>query len=250
MKMDIGGGDPATPRSRRGAAAAFVDGLLERGRAAFPISDLMAATGLSVIGARRQLARMSVQVRRVAPRQAFFLILGPEQRVLGAPPATWWLDDYFRWLGRPYYLALQSAASEYGSAAHAIQVTQVMTDLPRRAVQLGRVRVQFFVKRAVARTPVQAITSANAPLVASTPEATAVDLVRYANRVGGLSRAAETIAPLVARLKRGALVRALEVDGEAPSAQRLASILADLGKPDLAQAIRARFPSTGSEVPT
>jgi|GEM_PF-5251750 len=35
------------------------------------------------------------------------------------------LDVHFRWLGRPYYLALQTAAASHGSSRQAIQVTQV-----------------------------------------------------------------------------------------------------------------------------
>src|SRR5262245_11163363 len=123
-------------KTRHGAAAAFVDTLLERGRVAFPLSELCDRTKLSTIAARRQLARLEPLVRRVAPRQQFFLVVTPEHRVLGAPPPGWWLDSYFRWLRRPYYLALQAAAAEYGSAAQAVQVTQVMSDLPRRTLEL------------------------------------------------------------------------------------------------------------------
>jgi len=34
---------------------------------------------------------------------------------MGGPPVEWWLDAYFRWLGRPYYLALQTAAASDGA---------------------------------------------------------------------------------------------------------------------------------------
>jgi len=51
---------------------------------------------------------------------------------------------YFRWLGRPYYRALQTAAASHGSSQQAIQIAQAMTDLPRRDLRIGRVRVHFF----------------------------------------------------------------------------------------------------------
>ena len=63
---------------------------------------------------------------------------------MGGPPVEWWMDAYFRWLGRPYYLALQTAAASHGSSPQAIQVAQVMTDLPLRDLRIGRVRVHFF----------------------------------------------------------------------------------------------------------
>ena len=119
---------------------------------------------------------------------------------MGAPPAIWWLQDYFNWLGRPYYLALQSAASEFGSNPQALQVTQVMTDRPFRAIKVGRVQVRFFVKSNIKQTPTQQLPQAPAPLCISTPEATVFDLVQYATRIGGIDRAAETIAPSIAQI--------------------------------------------------
>ena len=240
MKSDLIG--PLSPPYRRGAAARFVDALLERGRVAFPLSELIDTSGLSVIAARRQLARLGCRVRRVAPRQPFYLIVSPEHRPLGAPPPAWWLDAWFRWLKRPWYLALQSAAAEYGSTSQAIQVTQVMTDRPRRESVLGRVRVRFFVKGSAASTPTQAIAGAQAVLTASTPEATAVDLIRYAGRIGGIARAAETIAPFLDRLRRGELTRALKHEADTPASQRLGYVLATLGARKLADTVRAFLP--------
>ena len=65
---------------------------------------------------------------------------------MGGPPVEWRLDAYFRWLGRPYWLAPQTAAASHGSSPQAIQVTQVMTDLARRDLRTGRVRVHYFLR--------------------------------------------------------------------------------------------------------
>ena len=156
---------------------------------------------MSAIAAKRQFSRLGNKVVRVSPRQAFYLIVAPEHRAMGAPPAVWWLNDYFNWLGRPYYLALQSAASSLGSNPQALQVTQVMTDRPCRPIKLERIQVRFFVKRGIGLTPTQQLAQASAPLCISTPEATAFDLIRYATSIGGIERAAETIVPLLPSLR-------------------------------------------------
>lgn len=233
---------------RHGAASDFVDRLRQRGRVSFPLPELEGSAGLSTIAARRQLARLGTRVTRVAPRQEFFLIIDPEHRAFGAPPPAWWLDSYFRWLERPYYLALQSAAAEYGSTAQAIQVTQVMTDRPRREIELGRLRLRFFVKRATATTPKQALAQAHAPLLVSTPAATIIDLVRYASRVGGIARAAETFLPLLGRLDHADFARALE-DVEIPTLQRLGYLFERLGRRSLANTVHARLPRALRPVP-
>ena len=140
---------------------------------------------------------------------------------MGAPPPIWWLQDYFNWLGHPYYLALQSAASSFGSNPQALQVTQVMTDRPCRAMKAGRIQVRFFVKRGIEQTLTQQLSGAAVPLCISTPEATAFDLVRYATSIDLIERAAETIVPLLSVLRARELKRVLEAENEPAVAQRL-----------------------------
>ena len=227
---------------RIGVAEDFIDAQMALGRAAFSLADLMKASGLSAIAAKRQLARLSRQVIRVSPRQPFYLIVGPEHRAMGAPPPTWWLQSYFDWLGRPYYLALQSAASSQGSNPHAVQMTQVMTDRPCRALKVGRIQVKFFVKRAIERTPTQPMEQASAPLHISTPEATAFDLIRYATSIGGIERAAETIAPLLPRMRVSELKHVLAAENEPTTAQRLGFVIEAAGAKKLARVVHDWLP--------
>ena len=142
---------PNKPQEARqiGAAEAFIDARMGLGRVAFSLDELTKESGLSAIAAKFQLLRLRGKVVRVSPRQPFYLIVSPEHRSMGAPPATWWLQDYLNWLERPYYLALQSAASAFGSNPQALQVTQVMTDRPCRTIKVGRIQVRFFVKRGI-----------------------------------------------------------------------------------------------------
>lgn len=234
---------------RIGAAEAFIDARLALGRVAFSLADLVKESGLSAIAAKRQVSRLAGKVVRVSPRQPFFLIVGPEHRAMGAPPATWWLQDYFNWLGRPYYLALQSAASSFGSNPQALQVTQVMTDRPCRAIKAGRIQVRFFVKRGIERTPTQQLTQASAPLRISTLEATAFDLIRYATSIGGIERAAETIVPLLPIMRARELKRVLEAENESAIAQRLGFVIEARSAKKLAQVIYDWLPDKLVPVP-
>ena len=99
-----------------------------------------------------------------------------------------------------------------------------MTDRPCRAIKVGRIQVKFFVKRRIERTPTQQPAGAVAPLIVSTPEATAFDLIRYATSIGGIERAAETIRtirPLLPFLRARELKRVLDAENEPAVAQRL-----------------------------
>jgi hypothetical protein len=226
-----------------GAAESFIDKRIALGRVAFPFDELVKDSRLSPIAAKFQLLRLRGKVVRVSPRQPFFLIVSPEHRGMGAPPAIWWLQHYFNWLGRPYYLALQSAASSFGSSPQALQVTQVMTNRPCRPLKVGRIQVRFFVKRGIARTPTQQLAQAAAPLSISTPEATAFDLIRYATSIGGIERAAETISPLLPLLRARELRRVLDAENEPATAQRLGFVLETGGAKRLAQTIHDWLPA-------
>jgi hypothetical protein len=232
-----------------GAAAKFIDGRLAAGRVAFPLRELVEATGLSVTAARNQLLRLEHQVVRVSHRQQFFLIVAAEHRAMGAPPPAWWLDDYFAWLGHPYYLALQSAADAYGSSPQALQVTQVITDVPRREIAVGRIRIRFFVKRGIKKTSTQPLANAFAPIRVSTPAATAFDLVRYAARIGGIERVVETLLPLLPLIRVPDLARVLEAENEVATAQRLGYVLETAGKPELAKVIHGWLPGQLALIP-
>jgi hypothetical protein len=232
-----------------GACAEFVDARLAQGRVAFPLSALVEQTGLSVTAARKQLLRLGNGVVRVSPRQQFFLIVGPEHRAIGAPPPAWWLDDYFGWLGHPYYLALQSAAETYGSSPQALQVTQVITDVPRREITVGRIRIRFFVKRKVDKTPTQPLANAFAPIRVSTPAATAFDLIRYAQRLGGIERAVETLAPLLPLMRIPDLKRVLEAEDETATAQRFGYVLEAADEKRLAEIVHGWLPFPLAWVP-
>jgi len=233
----------SAPAPRRiGAAEAFCDARLAVGRVTLSLDDLVKETGLSAIAAKRQLSRLRGKVARISPRQPFFLIVSPEHRSMGAPPPHCWLQDYFDWLGRPYYLALQSAASSFGSNPQALQVTQVMTDRPCRTIKVGRIHVRFFVKRGIERTPTQQPAGAVAPLWVSNPEATAYDLIRHATRIGGIERAAETIRPILPLLRARKLKRVLDAESETAVAQRLGFVLEACGHRSLAKVVRDWLP--------
>src|ERR1041385_8903729 len=98
---------------RIGAAEAFIEARIGLGRVAFSLDELTKESGLSAIAAKFQLLRLRGKAVRVSPRQPFFLIVSPEHRSTDAPP-NWWLQDYFDWLGRPYFGGFQLPPGPFG----------------------------------------------------------------------------------------------------------------------------------------
>lgn len=214
-------------RQHRGLAAGFVDDHQRQGRYSFTGTELAAASPQSPPARRAVLRRLHRRGRivRPLPRHDFFVIVPHEHQTLGAPPLDWYLDALMRFLGVPdYYVALLTAAQWHGASHFAVQETQVMVRRQLRPIRIGRERIRFFTKAAAAGTPVETRTLESGVVRVSTPEATAADLVVYADAAGGLNLVATVLAELAPRLRGGALPAAVRSAGTA-AAQRLGYLL-------------------------
>ena len=235
---------------RRGVAEAYVDKCVACGRHGLSLAEVVRETGLSERSAKDQLRRLGRKTMRVARWQPFFLIkASAADAAAGGPPYDRWLDDYFAWLGHPYYVGLQSAAAIHGSQPQALQTIQILTDAPRRDARVGRQRLRFFVKSSCAASLMQEAPRAFAPMKVSTPETTVFDLVRYAPRIGGISRVAETISPMLHLLQPSRIKSVLEVEGEVSTIQRLGFLFDKLRDAKLASAAEGYLPQRRAWIP-
>jgi hypothetical protein len=114
-------------------------------------------------------------------------------------------------------------------------------------LQIGRLRVQFFVKKRVAATPVSNVT-AYAPVRISTPQATALDLLRYAHRIGGVGRAMQAIKGMLPQMRKKGLRQALAAETELSTIQRCGVVLEALGQSAFSQMMQERLPAKLSPV--
>jgi hypothetical protein len=131
------------------------------------------------------------------PYRGFHVIVPPEYRRLGCLPADQFVPQLMQHLGEPYYVALLSAAELHGAAHQRPQAFQVMVETNRRAIECGEVRVQFIARRRWKTTSVVERKTPRGLLRVASPEATALELVGYADQCGGLDNVAAVLAELV-----------------------------------------------------
>jgi len=98
------------------------------------------------------------------------------------------------YLRRPYYVGLLSAAALHGAAHQSPQEFQVVTDRPLRPIEVGRTRIRFVKKAHLAKTPTVGVKAPTGEIRVSSPEATALDLVRYPEHAGYLSNVATILS--------------------------------------------------------
>jgi len=225
------------------SAAALVDLLAASGRYHFTTADAVEALGVSPVAARAALRRLTAKGAIASPHRGFHVIVPPEYRRLGCLPAEQFVPQLMAHLGVDYYAGLLTAAQFHGAAHQRPQAFQVMVERNRAAIECGEVRVDFFARKAIARVSVAQVNTPRGVLRLSSPEATALDLVGYERRAGGLDTVANVLAELAERLDPVKLAAAA---GAAPTtwAQRLGYLLDLAGATDktegLAKWVQAR----------
>jgi predicted transcriptional regulator of viral defense system len=206
----------------------YLDVLMVSGRYAFTSSEAKEALKASPAAAKMALARLAKQGLIASPARGFYVIVPPEYRSLGCLPADQFIPALMAHRHQSYYVAVLSAAQYHGAAHHRPQEFQVMLERPRRPIVCGKVRVNFFVKSDLESTPTQEFNTPRGKIIASTPEATALDLVGYQENAGGLDNVATIISELATKLEPKKLALAAK-HFPMPWAQRLGYLLSSLG---------------------
>jgi predicted transcriptional regulator of viral defense system len=83
-------------------------------------------------------------------------------------------------------------------------------------------------------------------LPVSTPEATAIDLVRYSRQIGGPDAVITILGELAATIRPSDLVSASDTESESAHLQRLGWLLDRLENPDLADPLHASLAQRSS----
>ena len=207
----------------------LVDATQAGGRYVLTREEALAALGISDEALKKSVQRLVTKRRLVVPRRGFFVIVPLEYRLSASPPPDWYIDAMMNSCGCQYYVGLLSAAALHGAAHEQPQEFQVVTDRQLRPISAGRGRLRFFRKRRLAATPTLDVKTATGLMRVSTPEATALDLLRYLHGVGQLDRAATVLAELAATMDAGRTAAAARLEGDLPNAQRLGYLLDAIG---------------------
>jgi len=180
----------------------FIDSQLVRGRAFFSKPAALAEFRQTPLAFQAAVARLTKKGRLASPRRGFYLILRPEDRLLGAPDPARWIDPLMKHLELDYRVSLLRAAAFHGSAHQAAMVFQVITHRQLQGIEIGRQRIEFLYQApaafAEANRPEwlgQLKTEAGFAKVAGV-ELTLLDICRYFHRAAGINGAAQAVHDL------------------------------------------------------
>ena len=209
------------------------------GRIVFTRDQALRELGLGRRAFLDSAERLQRKGQLASPRQGFYVIVPPQFSSWGGPPPSWYIDDLMRYEGRPYYVALLKAAELHGIAHQAVMAFQVITDKRLPDIRLGRSRISFHFRKSMRDVSASILTrkTDTGTLNLSSPELTALDLVRYPRAAGGIDNIATVLMGLSGALDAEKLA-SLSGVFERAAIQRLGFLLEYLGYENLAGPLR------------
>jgi predicted transcriptional regulator of viral defense system len=222
----------------------LIDGFQRRGLYGFDRSKLDESLPGSPAAVGKALMRLASKGRVKRLRNGYHVIVPVEYSAQGIPPADWFIDDLMRSLDLPYYIGLLSAAALHGAAHQQVQQLQIVVPKQERPITVPGLSIRFFRKKDFTATPLLSRKGHSGMLPLSTPEATALDLVRYSRQIGGLDAVLTVLSELVESIEADPLVVAAGRESETAQIQRLGWLLDHLGQSSLADALHSALPAT------
>ena len=175
----------------------WVDELPKRGITSFSLKEAEEQfPDKPATSVRRALARLSNDGKIYSVWNGFYAITLPEYGLKGVIPPLDYVDQLLRHLGAGYYVALLTAASYLGSSHHAPQVFQIISDKILHTKNKNEVKLEPVYKKTITSKYLKNINSRTASVTMSNPELTAIDLVLYTKRSGGVNQVATVLAGL------------------------------------------------------
>ena len=221
-----------------GDLRAWLLGLPGRGQYTFTTVEARGRQpSVTAAGTTAALARAEAAGLIVTPVRGFHVVVPLEDRGVGAPSWRLFLDPMMEYLGLAYYVGLLAAASHHGASPQAAQVVQVVVPRQRRPLMIGRSRIEFVVKRDIAKAPVELVNGPAGRYRIATSELTALDLVRYSARAGGWGNVVTVLRDLAPELRPSHFRAVLATEPAVADVARLGYLLDWLDVPDIAAAL-------------
>jgi len=225
----------------------WVADLPKVGRSSFSLIDAKAQfPDVAEANLRNSLHRLSAAGKIRSVWRGFYAIVLPEYGLDGNIPSIEYIDQLMAYVKADYYVALLSAASLQGSSHQAPQVFQVMSDKQLRSKQISGSQLDFAFKGNIVPALTERKVVKSGYVTVSAPLLTALDLVSYPSRSGGISHVAVVLSELAGSLDFSDLDAELLMSEPRATIQRLGYLLErSLGERELAGALFEKCDEAG-----
>ena len=218
----------------------FINELRSNGRYAFSLPEVRNKFTQSDEAIKKALQRLKKKKEIALVRNEFYVIVTPEYRTKGILPPSLFISDLMKFLEKDYYVGLLNAAAYYGAAHQQPQSFSVITMKPSlRTINHSNLKINFLVKKEWTKGDIIQKKVDTGYINVSSPELTALDLVYYFDKSGGLNRVATVLEELCESMDSEKLLDTAKRFSPVTAVQRLGFLLDEiLGMQDLSNPIK------------
>lgn len=197
------------------------------------------------------LTRVVQKKKIVSVYKGFYIILRPEDYSKGIISPLLFVDTLMRYLERPYYVGLLSAAALYGAAHQRPQEFFVMVQLPQiRPTEKAGIKINYIGRTSFHEKLLIDRKTEVGFVKVSSPELTAIDLIQYQKHAGGINRVATVLNELAEKMDTEKINSDLIACIPLAYLQRLGYILENYSDyPELAERMYAEIIRSGKTIP-
>ena len=210
----------------------FLFEIQSEGKLYFSIEDLINKfpnNSLNSIQMNLKRLKKKNLIRHIA--NGFYVIIPPVYSHQKMIPIELFINAFFEYLNRKYYIGLLSAAFYHGASHQQPQEYFVIINKPAmRSLQIEGTVINFVVKSNIEKSEIENKKSETGYFKISSPEQTAIDLIYFQNRIGGLNRASTVIYELADSMDAKKLSRVIQQCKSNAALQRLGYILDNIVK--------------------
>lgn len=176
-----------------------------------------------------ELSRLIEKKEIVNLRKGFYLIIPPRYSKQGLIPIQLYIDKLFNYLNRNYYLGLYSAAKFHGASHQQSQRDYLMTEKPKLYdIVKHAFNIRFFTTAKWPKKNILDKKSDAGIFKISSPALTAVDLIHYQTKLGGLNRMLAILEELAEVITQNDITELLTWYSNKSTLQRFGFLLEEL----------------------
>jgi predicted transcriptional regulator of viral defense system len=196
------------------------------GRQYFTLDQVVGELHASRNGIAAALYRIRKRGEIISPAKGLYVIVPPEHQRVGCIPAADLVPILMRYWGVNYYAGLLTAALYHGASHQKPQVFQILSNKRiKKQLVFGQICIDCIYKRDMGGLPTQEVVVHSGHLKISSPELTALDLLLYPRRSGGLNRIATVLSELIESIDPDKLIAIAQTTPEKAWLQRLGYIV-------------------------
>lgn len=209
--------------------AEYITKSLQYEEYAFTWEELKNNSSKTDVALINELSRLAKKGEIVNLRQGFYLILPPRYRTYRKVPLELYVEKLFKYLNKPYYIGLYSAAAFYGASHQQVQKDYLLTQIPNiRNIKKGVIFLDVFANSSWPLKNIFQKKSDAGYFKISSPALTVIDLIHYQSKLGGINRMLAIIEELIEEIKQDDIEDLLSWYPHTSSIQRLGFLLNEL----------------------